>query len=368
MPKPATKPLARSYTPLKLEVQRAAKELVVDDFVDTYFRERPKTIPELRLDDEPAIPTPPAPPSEPDRPRSPADEESGIRALGQIHRDEAIELSIAEHEEDIVALEAQLADRDEHIESMQGEMLRLKMELEALRLQRSAPAEPAAPIVVRRIIDVDSRPPTAVAPVAPLAPVADAPAASVGAAEPISLPPSAVVGAAMAGRRRGAAWVMLATASVIVVVGGFAALFLGKKTPAAASASSPAVAVEPSTAKASPRSPEPAPEPSTAPLPSTAAPASSAPPSPGGAPVLAGASDVEEAGLLSFQAHLTVVSSIDAEVVVQGQPVGRTNEKILVRCGPRNVRLQDERGWRSAGQHVPITCMHAVTVPIEPTP
>jgi hypothetical protein len=72
--------------------------------------------------------------------------------------------------------------------------------------------------------------------------------------------------------------------------------------------------------------------------------------------------------LLSFQAFLTVHSNADVEVVVQGQPAGRTNQRLLVRCGPRNVRLRDDKGWRSPGEHVQLTCMHAIDVHIDATP
>jgi hypothetical protein len=71
--------------------------------------------------------------------------------------------------------------------------------------------------------------------------------------------------------------------------------------------------------------------------------------------------------LLSFQAYLTVTSAADAEVVVQGQSAGRTNTRLMVRCGPRNVRLRGEGSkWLSDGQHVQITCMQHTKVAIDP--
>jgi hypothetical protein len=71
--------------------------------------------------------------------------------------------------------------------------------------------------------------------------------------------------------------------------------------------------------------------------------------------------------LLSFQAYLTVKSSADATVVVQGAEVGRTNQRLMVRCGPRNVRLRgDDGGWLSPGEPVHLRCMQHTRVAIEP--
>jgi hypothetical protein len=74
----------------------------------------------------------------------------------------------------------------------------------------------------------------------------------------------------------------------------------------------------------------------------------------------------ELAALLSFQGYLTVASAKDAEVVVQGQSAGRTNTRLLVRCGPRNVRLRgSDQAWLSDGEHVQIECMKHTHVAIE---
>jgi hypothetical protein len=75
-----------------------------------------------------------------------------------------------------------------------------------------------------------------------------------------------------------------------------------------------------------------------------------------------------EAGpLLSFEAGLTVVSSVDAEVVVQGVAAGRTNQPLRVRCGPRNVRLRGTDGrWLTAGRASTLACMQGTTLEIEP--
>jgi hypothetical protein len=70
---------------------------------------------------------------------------------------------------------------------------------------------------------------------------------------------------------------------------------------------------------------------------------------------------------LSFQGYLTVSSSASAEVVVQGQAAGSTNERLTTRCGPRNVRLRRDGAWISPGEHVRIACMMHTTVRVEPT-
>jgi len=73
--------------------------------------------------------------------------------------------------------------------------------------------------------------------------------------------------------------------------------------------------------------------------------------------------------LLSYRGYLTVRSSKKADVYVQGKMVGQTNDKLTVRCGPRNVRIADAGPkWLSAGRHVQIKCMAATTVSIDPIP
>ncbi|MBK6513380.1 MAG: hypothetical protein IPG04_04460 [Polyangiaceae bacterium] len=76
------------------------------------------------------------------------------------------------------------------------------------------------------------------------------------------------------------------------------------------------------------------------------------------------------AGLLSFQAYLTVESTAGLDVVVQGVVVGQTNEKNLVRCGPRNVRLREPKGgrFRTAGQAAQLSCMKHVTLSLAADP
>ncbi len=79
------------------------------------------------------------------------------------------------------------------------------------------------------------------------------------------------------------------------------------------------------------------------------------------------ASSVDVGALLSFQGYLTVHSSSAAEVVVQGISAGRTNEPLLVRCGPKNVRLRDGSRWLTEGQHVHVDCMLHTEVTIAPS-
>jgi len=72
-------------------------------------------------------------------------------------------------------------------------------------------------------------------------------------------------------------------------------------------------------------------------------------------------------GLLSFEAHLTVRSSIDAEVVVQGVLTGRTNSKLQARCGMRNIRLRGADGaWMTPGDAVRVACLRHTTITLEP--
>ncbi len=71
--------------------------------------------------------------------------------------------------------------------------------------------------------------------------------------------------------------------------------------------------------------------------------------------------------LLSYEAYLTVSSSVDAEVFVQGILAGRTNARLLVRCGSRNIRLRKGTGtWLTKGEAMKVPCMKATTVSVEP--
>ncbi len=70
--------------------------------------------------------------------------------------------------------------------------------------------------------------------------------------------------------------------------------------------------------------------------------------------------------LLSYEAYLTVSSSSDAEVLVQGVLAGRTNERLLVRCGSRNVRLRKSDGtWLTKGEALKVPCMKATTLRVD---
>jgi hypothetical protein len=84
------------------------------------------------------------------------------------------------------------------------------------------------------------------------------------------------------------------------------------------------------------------------------------PPSPTSQPL-------DTSALLSFEGLLTVTSSSDAEVVLQGVSVGRTNRPLRVRCGPRNVRLRASSGaWLTPGLATSLPCMQATTIALEP--
>lgn len=73
------------------------------------------------------------------------------------------------------------------------------------------------------------------------------------------------------------------------------------------------------------------------------------------------------AKLLSYEAYLTVSSSVDAEVLVQGVLAGKTNTWLLVRCGSRNVRLRKSDGaWLTKGEAMKVPCMKATTLTVEP--
>ncbi|NUO48235.1 MAG: hypothetical protein HOV80_05180 [Polyangiaceae bacterium] len=130
-----------------------------------------------------------------------------------------------------------------------------------------------------------------------------------------------------------------------------------RSTPAATSESTSAPAPATSTSPTAT---------STAAAPSSSGPAEASA-SAGGAPPIP-ASPGDDKPLLSYEAALTVTSSIDAEVVVQGISIGRTNKRLVTRCGPKNVRLRVEgKGWVSPGQPVHITCMQSTSVTIEPS-
>lgn len=84
------------------------------------------------------------------------------------------------------------------------------------------------------------------------------------------------------------------------------------------------------------------------------------------ASALPSVASVDVSKLLSFQGFLIVHSAAAADVVVQGVPSGPTNEPLLVRCGPKNVRLRTITDWITEGQHVQVECMKLTEVTIPP--
>jgi hypothetical protein len=121
-----------------------------------------------------------------------------------------------------------------------------------------------------------------------------------------------------------------------------------KREPVATTRESATAAVAPTASEAAPVVP---PDPS-------------APASASASPVVASPDEGKE--LPWYQGYLTVQSSASADVVVQGVASGRTNERLLVRCGPRNVRLREGTSWLTDGEHVQITCMQHTVVAFEP--
>ena len=113
---------------------------------------------------------------------------------------------------------------------------------------------------------------------------------------------------------------------------------------------------------------EDAPPSSSAPSASAVAePTPSASAMPSAAPAI---TDVATRKPLSFEAYLTVKSSVDAPVYVQGVLVGRTNQRTLSRCRWRNVRLGVLPGpfWVSALKVEYLPCLGAHELTLEPDP
>jgi hypothetical protein len=73
-----------------------------------------------------------------------------------------------------------------------------------------------------------------------------------------------------------------------------------------------------------------------------------------------------DAYLLPHQGYLTVRSTATAEVVAQGVVTGRTNAKMIVRCGQKDVRLRKDGNWLNGATPVLVTCMQHTTVTIQP--
>jgi len=169
------------------------------------------------------------------------------------------------------------------------------------------------------------------------------------------------IGPAQPARAR-APWLLLGGLATLLVLAGGAVALGWVVLPWAATSDgvevSPSIDAAPTKAGAAAEpAPHIAPTPSAQPA-AAPEPAASAEPAAPGAPV-------KDPSLLSFQAYLTVSSAVDAEVVVQGVGVGRTNQKLLVRCGPRNIRLRATGGaWLSEGTHAKLECMHHTSLQI----
>ena len=105
----------------------------------------------------------------------------------------------------------------------------------------------------------------------------------------------------------------------------------------------------------------PAPEPEPEPEPETTA---SAPePEPAG-------DKPDTSKLLSYQGYLKVVSTVKADVLVNGLRIGHTNELLVSRCYNKHVRLREPvtMRWLGPGQAVKVVCMDVTTVTINPAP
>lgn len=352
---------------IQAEAKEAAKGLEVDDFVDTYLRERPKT----RNPFDPVRVGPPPPPTA-SRPgvRAPSpSEESGIRVarahrVGDEVRRPTVEVeavAVAGADGEVVALEAELAEREERIES-------LEQELKRLRDSVSDDAGHAAPMGVAA--------PIAAAPAPTAAPASARSDAAVTASDPRPAPPVPVRPVARRGAGRRALGIALVAGAAISLALGVARLATDD-TPSAMSSKAPTAPAERAGAdapgpSAAPPGDGPLPEvaiaePPHAPAPPSAPPAAPVPSAAVTPPTEVPAEPEDAPGLLSFQGHLTVQSTVDAEVVVQGQPAGRTNQRILTRCGPRNVRLRNGTTWITEGEHVRIVCMKHTSIRLEPS-
>jgi hypothetical protein len=75
----------------------------------------------------------------------------------------------------------------------------------------------------------------------------------------------------------------------------------------------------------------------------------------------------EGAELLSFQGYLTVCSNRDLDVYATGVHLGKTNQKLLARCGLKFVRLGEGAppDWKSKGHTVYVACRGPTRVQID---
>jgi len=206
------------------------------------------------------------------------------------------------------------------------------------------------------------------------------PAMSIGNAAPNVRPPQfSTFDTSIVSPKKSSAgvWVVLLVLGVLAATGGAMALgviplpWKHASKPSGEPGNDLAPETATATATSATASANVAPPPSAALLPATSS--ASAPSTSAASPARAAPepptvpSAAADATLLSFQAYLTVSSTVDAEVVVQGVGVGRTNEKLLVRCGQKNVRLRETAGvWLTAGTALRITCMQHITATIKP--
>ncbi len=309
----------RRLTPLssRQAITEGAKELEVDDFIDNHLRERPRTVPEMAL---------------------PAEAKPAVRTLA----------------------------------------------LQAVPMKTPSAAPPAkgseAPPKLA------SLPPTAEVPsvhppgfIRPVEPVGEAPPSVRPSLRPRPL--VSPVSQAPSGQRR--LWLLVVGIMAVAVGASLAVIAIFRNRPAPApktepslqlpSTSTPAAMPSPSSKIASSAvlSAEPSAVASVAAEPSSASSAlpSAAPsvPSASASPTPEVGSSAAASALLSFQGALTVVSSVDADVVLQGQTVGRTNQRLVVRCGPKNVRLRDATGkWLTPGEPARVACMQETKLTLQP--
>jgi hypothetical protein len=79
--------------------------------------------------------------------------------------------------------------------------------------------------------------------------------------------------------------------------------------------------------------------------------------------------------------YLLVTTPSPVHVYVQGSQVGKSNESLVVDCGPKFIRLGDPPAvppppgagagavrWRSEGRSVVVPCRGTASVAITPTP
>jgi hypothetical protein len=221
------------------------------------------------------------------------------------------------------------------------------------------------------------------APVATSAVVAAPHAPAAPFAAPIAgSPQSPWTGAGLAPKQqsRTATTLLLVGAAALGLVAAALAFWVmtrGATPEAAPTRTSPPVSA--ATAASAPTPSEPAPRPesatagsapsasaATSPEPSATAPA--APLASAELPPIPDDPPGDGSALLSYRTYLIVRSSRDAEVVITGNVVGRTNRKLEVHCRQKNVRLREPatQRWLTKGEAVRIPCRTVHTVHLEP--